>query len=275
MKAAILTFFLATSLSPGSNWFKNLLPGAFGPGTDDPEVSKIVDNHLTSQTALFRFESCDNSQAEKACEFSAVPIQTGGDGECGQHIVVTERVFTPEGAVKYAHVAPMALTPRAIIVDGEAREIRSRLRPTVFASISLYDEPGLKDICLGGRIKSDELVYELGDVPERRATFVAGIVGPSQESPFRSYFGKIGCLITGCEERQALSVTVRGGENSLPIMFDGSATTLYTNDTISVPRGQLSKLSVLYSDGSQRRVPDCRKVRSRRWSAVYNCAPVR
>lgn len=94
---------------------------------------------------------------------------------------------------------------------------------------------------------------------------------PYFDRPFRSFAESVGCTITGCPERLAVRVTVRGGRAPLPILQGNRPTDYSTNATIMVPRGQLGTLAVRYPDGTVRKVMSCSKLNETRVSASFLC----
>lgn len=70
----------------------------------------------------------------------------------------------------------------------------------------------------------------------------------------------------------AISVTVRGDSEILPILENGAQTSFRTDATIMVPRGQLGTLSVKFSDGATKAITACTKLQETSVSATFRCA---
>lgn len=92
------------------------------------------------------------------------------------------------------------------------------------------------------------------------------------EGAYQRLQAGLGCALTGCPEKLAISVTVRGGEKVLPILENGARTRFSTDATLMVPRGKLGTLAVEFSDGKTRALTDCDKVQETSVSATFQCA---
>ena len=94
---------------------------------------------------------------------------------------------------------------------------------------------------------------------------------PYFQRPFRIFSDAVGCTLTGCPEKLAVSVTVLGEVGQLPIFQNKNPTPYKTDATIMVPRNQLQSLSVKYPDGTSQMVIACSKLQETRVSASFLC----
>lgn len=135
-------------------------------------------------------------------------------------------------------------------------EVEAKERIDTSTTANLFGEVGgFRGYGLGGKFS--------GKVTEGRL--------PYFQKSFRTFTETVGCALTGCPEKLAVSVTVRGAPSRLPIFQNNNPTPYNTDATIMVPRNQLQTLSVKYPDGTLQKVIACSKLQETRVSASFLC----
>lgn len=85
----------------------------------------------------------------------------------------------------------------------------------------------------------------------------------------------VSCFLTGCPEKQVVTVTVRAQERVLSI-FRGNVPTPHKKDVpFTVPLDQMKSLWVQFPDGRLQKVMNCRKMSEGSGSVSYLCGTAR
>ncbi|MBA4045123.1 MAG: hypothetical protein C0471_11995 [Erythrobacter sp.] len=267
------------------------------------EEAASIAHFLTSRTQTIRLKNCKGGRPA-GCIVDAFILSPGGASggltrDCHYDALVSEAILMPDGTTGFAHLAILVIQPRRAVA--RAKFIQERIRePEAFAvsAAMIFDAAGFHPVCFERTVLDSDFAYQFYRVPAREEDIVPdeiyevdeseaqlsragktsrGRVPPRRwrlsffDKPLRSISETVGCTITGCPEKLAISLTVRGQGERLPILQGSTPTPYWTDKTIMVPRDQVGSLFVSYPDGTQQQVKTCRKLQETRVSLSFQC----
>lgn len=267
------------------------------------EEAASIEHFLTPRTQTLKLKNCAAGKAAR-CSVDAFILSPGGASgglsrECHYDALVSEAVVLPDGATAFAHLANLVIQPRRIVAP--AKRIANLVREPEAVAVTaamIFETPGFHPVCFERTVLDSDLTYLFYRVPAREEDIVPdeiyevdeseaqlsragktsrGRVPPRRwrlsffDKPLRSFSETVGCTITGCPEKLAISLTVRGQSERLPILQGSTPTPYWTDKTIMVPRDQVGSLFVSYPDGTQQQVKTCRKLQETRVSLSFQC----
>jgi hypothetical protein len=269
------------------------------------EEAASIDQFLLSRTQTLKLPDCAEGKAG-VCTLDAfiltpAPSSEKASRECYYDALVTEKVVMPDGSKVFAHIANLVIMPRRRYKP--PRRVETLLRDPEAVAVTaamLFDDPGFHPICFSEYMSEGQIQFRFHRIPPAEGEGVPdevanagpwsepvpgilyghgnGIDPSSQrvslsffESTFRSLRETVGCTITGCPEKLAVSITVRAEGAQLPILQRSRPTSYRTDTTIMVPRNQVGTLSVRYPDGTLQVITTCAKLQETQVSASYQC----
>lgn len=217
---------------------------------------------LDAMLTDFTVPGCDPAEAS-TCTLRAIPLPPGA--RCNTPLVVDHLLLLRDRPNDQGALLVLEVT------DAERKQADGGMKPVHLSDQvhfvgAIMAAPFPTEVCTEGVIDTPSFVITYG----LRTSPSPGTADPDYiplpdlgilnlfQSADRSFFSGAVCLLTGCEEHRSLRVTIRGGDERLPILQDGEPTARYTDQTFVMPIRLIDRLAVLMPGGSPRPISECR-----------------
>lgn len=268
------------------------------------EEAAAFDQFIAANTRTLKLRDCAERKAA-GCTVDAFMLSTDETAgfpiySCPYDALVSEAVVLADGTQAHVHLVNLVIAASS---RSRAKRISNLVRdpePVAVTAAVLFDAPGFHPICFERSMRDRNMGFSFHRLPAgegegvpieveqvepdftpSRGIFFAFGNGRKRshlreplsffDSSYRALRDTVGCTLTGCPEKLAVSITVRAEGDRLPIFQRGTPTSYRTDTTIMVPRNQVGTLSVRHRDGTKQAITSCLKLQETKVSAAFQC----